>query len=202
MIEVECNLKIDSKDHIESMLKELGFKYVKTVYENDTYFDNEDGYVRNHDSALRIRVTKEPDINKTTTEVNFKGAKFDNRTMTRPEYETVVSDPAILEKILNSIGYFGVEPKVNKARVLYELSSNTYDSRLISNSSESSYSVTACLDTVDGLGDYLELEILVDDECEKDTALERIDSLLNKIGYSIDDSTTTSYLSALQNRSN
>ena len=88
MIEVECKLKIDSKDHIESMLKELGFKFVKTVYENDTYFDNEDGYVRNHDSALRIRVTKEPDINKTTTEVNFKcryddemKAKLDDKLM-------------------------------------------------------------------------------------------------------------------------
>ena len=185
MIEVECKLKIDSKDHIESMLKDLGFIYVKTVYENDTYFDNAEGYVRSHDSALRIRVTKESDVNNTIVEINFKGAKYDNRTMTRPEFETTVADPVIIEKILNSIGYFGVDPKVNKSRVVYSLDD-----------------ITACLDTVDGLGDYLELEILVENEAEKDNALNRINSILNKIGYSIDDSTTTSYLSALQNKSN
>ena len=59
-------------------------------------------------------------------------------------------------------------------------------------------SVTACLDYVHGLGEFLELEVLVSSEEEKDAALTQIENILNSLGYQISDTVRTSYLSMLQ----
>ena len=61
-------------------------------------------------------------------------------------------------------------------------------------------SVTACLDNVRGLGDFLELEILVEREEKKDAALGQIKDVLNSLGYQVSDSVQTSYLSMLQRK--
>ena len=58
--------------------------------------------------------------------------------------------------------------------------------------------VTACLDRVQGLGDFLELEILAAREEEKDAALRKIEGILRRLGYRISDTVQTSYLSMLQ----
>ena len=58
--------------------------------------------------------------------------------------------------------------------------------------------MTACLDYVHGLGEFLELEVLVSSEEEKDAALTQIENILNSLGYQISDTVRTSYLSMLQ----
>ena len=57
-----------------------------------------------------------------------------------------------------------------------------------------------CLDQVEDLGDFLELEIVVSEENEKADALNKIISLLHDFGYGADDIIRTSYLSMLQNK--
>ena len=92
MIEVEIKLKIKNIDTVKSDLVALGFTESDTLTETDTYFDNKNGDIRKSDNALRIRET----INHTTKEqfcqINFKGKKYDNKSMTRPEFETFVKD--------------------------------------------------------------------------------------------------------------
>ena len=61
-------------------------------------------------------------------------------------------------------------------------------------------SMTACLDSVHSLGDFLELEILVAGEEERPDALYRIEKLLNYLGYQVSDTVRTSYLSMLQKK--
>lgn len=60
--------------------------------------------------------------------------------------------------------------------------------------------MTACVDTVNGLGEYLELEKLVASDEERSEALEEIEGMLNKLGYSMQDTTRTSYLSLLMKK--
>ena len=55
--------------------------------------------------------------------------------------------------------------------------------------------MTACVDRVTGLGDFLELEIIVEDETEQAAALGEIEMLLEVLGYTMQDTTRTSYLS-------
>ena len=180
MIEVECKLKIDNKVAIECKLKELGFSLVNNLTEVDRYFDNLKGDIKANDSALRIRVTTNNDTNDSSAEINFKGPKLDNVSVSRPEYETIVDDAPATEKILNSLGYYAVKPTVEKLRKTYVRDD-----------------MSACLDSVKGLGDFLELEILVNDKSEKDSALSRIEEMLKVLGYNIADTTRKSYLSQL-----
>ena len=57
--------------------------------------------------------------------------------------------------------------------------------------------ITACADMVKGLGDYLELEVIADSDEKKEQALEQIEEILQILGYSMQDTTRTSYLSML-----
>ena len=58
----------------------------------------------------------------------------------------------------------------------------------------------ACLDEVEGLGSFLELEIMVEDEGNRPEALGRIEEILEKLGYTMKDTTRVSYLGQLQGR--
>ena len=181
MIEVECKLHIDDINAVESKLLELGFTQAGLVDEVDRYFDNEAGQIRGNDSALRIRTTKNIMTGEAIAEINFKGPKLDKVSVTRPEFETCVTDEHIMTEILCQLGYKTVTPIVHKLR----------------KSLVKDY-ITACLDDVEGLGTFLELEIVVNDDNKKDAALSEIESILNKLGYNMSDTTRVSYLSALQ----
>ena len=183
MIEVEVKLKIENIDALKLKLQNIGFTQCEIIKEIDIYFDNRSGDIRLNDSALRIRETINETDNTRFCQLNYKGKKFDNKSMTRLEYETEVADASATEKILNGLGYYSVEPKVIKIRHAYKSSQ-----------------MNACLDQVDGLGDYLELEMIVENESERGTAFDCIEETLTKLGYNLEDTTTVSYLSALQSQ--
>lgn len=170
-------------DPIKGKLLKTGFKETAFIEERDTYFDNQQGDIRANGEALRVRETKDHLSGKRRAQINFKGKKLDDCTMTREELETGMEDGAVCRNILRAIGYMPAEPGVIKDRVMLQ------KGRL-----------TACLDNVHGLGEFLELEILADSEDERETALGQIGNILNSLGYQISDTVRTSYLSMLQNR--
>ena len=182
MIEVEIKLKIEDKNIVKNKLLSLGFTESDILTETDTYFDNNTQDIRNNDSALRIRETVNHTKSTHYCQINFKGKKLDSKTMSRPEYETVVDDSISITGILNGLGFYSVEPKVIKKRI--ELKSSD---------------MNACIDTVEGLGDFLELESVIEDSGSKDIELKKIEKILTELGYRIEDTMTVSYLSQLQN---
>ena len=181
MIECEVKLKIDDRNAVKSKLLALNFTEHDSLTETDTYFDTKNGDIRLNDRALRIRETINHSTGQTYSQINFKDKKLDDKSMSRHEYENEVSDADTMAKILNCLGYFAVAPIVKKNRTLLRSSS-----------------LNACIDSVEGLGDFLELEAIVATEEEKEAALNMISGILNSIGYSMADTTRTSYLSALQ----
>ena len=181
MIEAEMKCKIQDKDAVFRKLLSLGFQEDFHVKETDTYFDNEQGVIRNGDSALRIRETIDLSDGRRLSMITFKGKKMDLTSMTRPEFETEVESADTMEAILNALGYRKVQPVVVKERTQFSLEE-----------------MHACLDTVEGLGDFLELEVMVENESERDDTLIRIEDMLETLGFSLPDTTTTSYLSQLQ----
>lgn len=183
MIEVEIKLKIEDIDTVKTGLLHLGFKESDVLTETDTYFDNNNGDIRHSDKALRIRETINHTANSHYCQINFKGEKFDDKSMTRPEFETSVENANAIIGILNGLGFYAVTPKVIKLR--RELKASD---------------VNACIDTVEGLGDFLELESVIEDNQNKDIAFSKLNQILNALGYSLEDTTTTSYLSALQKK--
>lgn len=61
---------------------------------------------------------------------------------------------------------------------------------------------TACLDQVEGLGAFLELEVIAEQESERKKILSKMEDLLAILGYHMSDTVQTSYLSMLQKKSN
>ena len=181
MIEAEVKLKIDNIEEIRKKLVSMGFSESFHGKECDRYFDDEKGNIRGTDRALRIREVTDLQTGQVICQINFKDQKSDDKTMTRPEYETQVADFAEMSHILQALGYHVVEPQVVKERYQY-----------------SKEDINACLDQVEGLGSFLELEIMVARDEEKEAALQRIEQTLDVLGCTLEHTTTISYLSQLQ----
>lgn len=179
MIEVEIKIRTDLESAGQK-LTDNGFVKDKSIRESDTYYDNAAGDIRGNDTALRIRTIEYPDLGTTESYITFKGSRCDDVSMTRPEYETLVEGPDEMKMILRALGYEPVEPAVIKERTLYVKGS-----------------VSACLDKVEGLGEFLELEIMSESE-SKDDALNRLWEMLELLGYNRNDTVTVSYLTMLQ----
>ena len=100
--------------------------------------------------------------------------------MTRKELELEISDGETGIELLKSIGFYPTTP-VEKLRQYFHRER-----------------MTACVDQVTGLGDFLELEIIVEDETKRTAALSEIEILLGVLGYTMQDTTRTSYLSMIE----
>ena len=110
---------------------------------------------------------------------DFHDFKLDTVSTTRKELETRIEDADIAREILISLGYKKLYP-VTKLRQYY------HKGRM-----------TACVDQVESLGSFLELEILVDSPEQKESALQSIEALLLDMGSSLKETTRKSYLSML-----
>lgn len=181
-IEVEIKVKIQNRKQVMGSLKKIGFLENRCVVETDIYYTSTHHDFAALGEALRIRKVKDLESPKETSVITYKGAKLDQVSMTRQELETEVGDGETVRKILEHIGFCPVSA-VEKKR-LYLNKNN----------------MTACLDNVKGLGDYLELEILTDTEEKRTEALKQIEDVLEAFGYSMEDTTRTSYLSMLMKK--
>ena len=187
MIEVEVKLplrrqeKTEETGRIAEVLCSMGFRKAARFRQRDTYFDNEAGEIRGGGKALRIRETEDLMKGVVTAELNFKGPRMDQVSMTRQELETEVGQAETGRRILAALGFSPVLPEVVKERTEY-----------------CREEITAALDRVEGLGDFLELEILADEETENGKVLQKLEELLGELGYQMGDTVTRSYLSMLQ----
>lgn len=179
-IEVEIKLKIEDRAELIKKLEDQHFTAGKTVLESDLYFTSEHHDMKACDEALRVRHVKEKDTGKQAAYLTYKGKKLDTCSMTRKELELEISDGKTGIELLKSIGYEPTTP-VEKLRHYFHREQ-----------------MTACVDQVKGLGDFLELEIIVEDETKRAAALSEIETLLVKLGYTMQDTTRTSYLSMLE----
>ncbi len=182
MIEVEIKLPILRRSTTERALGTLDFVPGDLVREYDMYFTSDFHDFWAMDEALRIRRTENLTTRTSSCVLTFKGPKIDQISMTRTELETEVGDGAVGTSILEALGYRAAFP-VNKLRQYY-----------------SRNEMHACVDQVEGLGSFLELEILLESPRQREEALRQMEQVLHDIGYSMEDTTTKSYLCMLQKR--
>ena len=180
--EIEIKIPIEDPERIMRRLLIRGFQKYQKVIEEDMYYNSEYHDVRKHDEALRIRKTRDLLTGKTRAQINFKGKKMDQISMSRREYETGIEDPDCMEKILGAIGFTQVAG-VKKTR--------NYLRR---------EEMTACLDQVENLGDFLELEVIVRKENLREKCLVQMREILQELGLSMDNTVRTSYLSMLMDK--
>lgn len=182
MIEVEVKLPLFRRSMTERALMEAGFVSGDLIQESDIYYQSDFHDFMKRDEALRIR--QSDNLSKLTSKcvLTFKGPKLDQISMTRNELETEVSSPEDCRGILQALGYKPLFP-VNKLRQYYHKDS-----------------ITACVDQVENLGSFLEVEILVENEEKREDCLQIIEEILAKLDLSLSDTTTLSYLCMLQRK--
>ncbi len=173
MIEIEVKVRAKHAD-VKPLLFGLGAHEVKVELHEDIYYNAPHRDFGVTDEALRIRSMDD------TSYMTYKGKKLDVLSKTREEFETSV-DGGQARSILEALGFVrsGVVCKKREVLILDD--------------------ITICLDRVDDLGEFLEVETVADSDI--DGHREALFDLLEKIGVKKEASIRTSYLEMLMDES-
>ena len=179
-LEAEIKIPVNDLETVKKRLKQEGFQETEVCREEDTYSNSPYYDMKEKDKALRIRRSRNMQTGEEWAQLNCKGAKLDQISMARKELETEIREPEIIEGILKELGFEPLSIQVIKTR------------RTLSNGE-----ITAAADRVEGLGEFLELEIIAERENQREECLEKISRILRAIGYKMEQTVRTSYLSML-----
>ncbi len=132
-LEIEVKAWADNLKKVEEDLKKMGASFVEVTHESDTYFFHPCRDFAQTDEALRIRVSNK-------SYITYKGRKIDPQSKTREEVEVEIRDFDAARLLLVRLG-FTPAADVKKTRTLYRL--GEFD---------------VCLDDVEGIGTFVEVE--------------------------------------------
>lgn len=142
--EAEVKFPIADPGAVRRRLEQLGTRFYKSERQCDWYFAHPSRDFAQTDEALRVRLADE------SAALTYKGPRIDATTKTRRELELALPPPAAdtCRQILQALG-FRLVAEVRKQREHGQLSWQ-------------GASVHVCLDEVDRLGWFVELELLAD----------------------------------------
>ena len=147
-LEIEQKFPVKGFEQVRKTLAGLGAAFEQPVSQTDVYFRHPTRNFIQTDEALRLRRVGEENC------ITYKGPKIDQETKTRREIE-LAFEPGqktfeTWTELLEILG-FARGGEVQKERTPGKLPWQGYEVHL-------------ALDTVAGLGTYLELEIVADDQ--------------------------------------
>ncbi|MBP7736718.1 MAG: class IV adenylate cyclase [Spirochaetes bacterium] len=150
LLEIEIKSYCDDHDAVIEKARTLGARRGKTLRERDLYLNHPGRDFRKTDEALRLRQVGDEVV------LTYKGPKLGAVSKTRREEEVPVGS---FEKTLDILTLLGFIPSgtVEKDREIYTLGD-----------------IEICIDRVDGLGNFVELEL-------KGTDRERVEKELFRI---------------------
>lgn len=178
-VELKASLTAQQAASLPERLRDLKFMPQGSFEEIDLYFNGGGRDFRKTDEALRLRTCRDLNAGTAQTLVTYKGPKADVRSNSRTEYETSVGDLDTARSLLESLG-FTAQFIVDKTRREFGRGD-----------------VTVCLDTVENLGSFLELETLLEDESNRDAAVDELLSLLDQLEIAREALSRKSYLELL-----
>jgi adenylate cyclase class 2 len=176
MYEVEVKVRADHA-RVRDRLTDRDADHVETVRQVDTYFDSPHRDFAETDEALRIRREQRDD--ETVTRLTYKGPLVEAESKTREEIEADLTSGDDVRAILEALD-FSPAATVTKDRERFRLDG-----------------FTVTLDSVEGLGEFLEVETEVETEPEVEAAREKALSLLESLDLDPDEQIRTSYLGLL-----
>ena len=177
-IEVEFKFPIDDLSGLRAKFVAMGAQPVKVSDQVDEYFNDPLRDFAKMDVALRIRQSD------SKMWLTYKGPNLDPTAKIREEIEMPLVDQTAAEQIRQTflgIGFVSVA-RVQKRRETLSLDWEGQQ-------------VEICLDTVAEVGEFVELERVVDSPAEQDAAKQLLETLAAKLGLS--GSIRTSYLELL-----
>jgi len=143
MLEVELKFPCPKLEPVRAALLRLGARPSGSKAESDLYFNAPDRDFSRTDEALRLRRRGRENF------LTYKGPKIDRSTKTRVEVEVPLANgPAAARDAVSLLAYLGYRRVswVRKRRRSLSLRRNGFP-------------VEACLDEVDSVGRFVELEV-------------------------------------------
>lgn len=180
--EVEVKLPITSMESIEEIILQAGGVRLNSETQSDIYFDHPCRSFSVTDESVRLRQrtplgdSSLSDSGYAPIELTYKGPKIDKKTKTRIEYTADLGSIEPITAILENTGFKRVATII-KQRTFFDIDG-----------------ITASIDDVIGVGQYIELELIAKGEDSMNAARERILSLLKTMGLDEDDLVRESYL--------
>jgi len=157
MLEFELKVRITSLDPVRQQLTRHNARFCGRIHEHDIYYNAPHRDFGVTDEAIRVRYTNDHVV------VTYKGAKIKTSGLkAREELNMVVDSGSVFEQMLDRLG-FTRTAEVNKWRENYRLSG-----------------AAIMLDEVEGLGTFVEIEILAEDA--NSDAAARIQEIAKEIG--------------------
>jgi adenylate cyclase class 2 len=148
MLEVEAKYRLDDATTVVARLREWGARLVAEHAEADHYLNAPDRDFARTDEAFRLRRIGEMNL------LTYKGPRRDATSKTRTEVE-VPCPPgeAAAQAFLKLLGHLGYRPTavVRKRRAIHEWDRD-------------GFTLHACLDDVEHVGRFIELEIVAPDD--------------------------------------
>jgi len=145
--EVEQKHRVEDEAALVARLAERGAVLSRPITQSDQYFAHPCRDFAQTDEALRIRTVGDVAL------VTYKGPKLDATTKTRRELELRLDSSDVggrqFGQLLSALGFTPVRP-VTKQRRTFELR-------------HAGHSVAGALDKVEGLGTFVELELVADE---------------------------------------
>ncbi len=157
MLEIEIKAYCDDHYAVIEKAVVLGARHGRSVREKDLYLNHPGRDFRKTDEALRLRQVDSAVV------LTYKGPKLGTGTKTRREVEVAVDD---FEKTLEILKLLGFIPSgtVEKERDIYKLGD-----------------IEICIDRVDGVGNFVELELMGTD---RERVEQELFSLAGELGLS------------------
>lgn len=142
MREIEIKLKVNNLDELEKKLKEQGCVFFEAISQHDVIYslnNIQNEFSKSKEGDIIIRIRRQNNI----AELNLK--KQLSYEMDNTEFETEIKDPEAVHQMLTILGW-KQEVEVKKIRKKGKIGE---------------YEI--CLDRVEELGSYIELEKLTND---------------------------------------
>jgi len=181
--EVEVKIPLQETERLRAALLDIGGKKLNAETQVDAYYDHPCRSFQKSDEAVRIRSRQpHPDVHSVIDssmpliEMTYKGPKVDPLSKTRVELSVGLDDDKTAGLILKQLGFKAVA-EITKNRSFYSIRE-----------------VTVSIDDVIGVGQFLELERVVESENEIKQAREDLFSIINELGLDPAKSIRTSYL--------
>jgi len=173
MREIEIKLKVKNLDELEKKLKEAGCIFSAPIKQNDVVYssgsDTGARFTEAKEGHVAIRIRRENDI----AEFTLKQQK--SNEMDNMEYGTKVENPEAIHKILEVLGW---KPQLEVIKIRKKGKMGEYE---------------ICLDRVEQLGEYVELEKITDGNADPDEVRKELFEALKPFGLSEKDEETKGY---------
>ncbi|NKY27986.1 class IV adenylate cyclase [Nocardia gamkensis] len=179
MIEAELKARVQDVESVRAALsvRDAG---QRSRYQ-DTYYDLRDGGLSVEGRELRLRTITAD--NERRSLLTYKEPAVDTASGSKPEYETEVADPSVIDSVLRGLGLIDLI-SFEKHCVNYRFECEGRE-------------LVATLVTVPELdGTFIELETMVS-ESELAQALEVVRTALHQLGITDSDLTTEQYTDAV-----